>query len=67
MDNYAPYRRYTNKNEDVSLMESTGGVDGNDKYVNFFMLHKKLFVKSLRTNKLSPHKLSPKSSLETGE
>ena len=49
------------KNENVSLMESTGGIDDNDKSVNLFKIVKKLFVKSAKTKKISPNKLLPES------
>ena len=49
------------KNEDVPLMESTGGIEdlvaenisNNDNSVNFFKIVKKLFVKSARKKKLN--------------
>ena len=48
------------KNENVPLIKSTGGIEDNDKSMNFFKKVKKLFVKSARTKKLSLDKLSPK-------
>ena len=34
-----------NKNEDVLLIESTRGIEGNDKSVNFLKISNKIFVK----------------------
>ena len=47
------------------LIESTRGNEDNDKSVYFLKVVKKLFMKSPRTNILSPDKLSPKSSVGT--
>ena len=53
------------KNEDVPLIDSTGGIEDNDNWVIFVKIVKKLFVKSARKNKLSPDKLSSQSSVGT--
>lgn len=45
-------------------MEITRGIEGNDKFVNFFKVVKKLYIKSAKAKKISSDKLSPKFLLK---